>query len=316
MKKINKYRIFHLIVMTYLVAAFSWWAILLSKKNSEIYNLKKEYLVENNIQSLEDIENEYESSKIMVLGEGLVFAISIIIGLVLIYRAVWAELKLNSRLNNFLLSVTHELKTPITSLNLINRTLANKELDKEQSLSLLNTSYEESLRLESLVNNILTAAQMESAYQFNFESINFSDLVKVRADRIAKIFPHIDMELDLLKTKQMIKGDKEALTKLIDNIIDNAVKYSGDSNQIQISTVIENNQMILSISDFGEGIKDEEKKKILNKFYRVGDENIRQTKGTGLGLFIVKEIAEAHKASLDILDNKPSGTEIKIGFPI
>ncbi|MDB4438908.1 hypothetical protein N9176_01535, partial [bacterium] len=93
--------------MAYLIAAFAWWTILLTKRNTEIYELKKEYAVAQNKVSLGEVEKEYNISKKMVMGEGLVFAFSILIGLLLINRAFWSELKLNKRLNNFLLSVTH-----------------------------------------------------------------------------------------------------------------------------------------------------------------------------------------------------------------
>ena len=301
--------------MTYLVAAFTWWAILLSKRNTEIYNLKKEYLVSQNKISLEEVEREYSTSKKMVLGEGLVFAISILIGLLLINRAFWSELKLNKRLNNFLLSVTHELKTPITSLKLINKTLATKTLNDNQKSELLSTAQDESLRLETLVNNILTAAQMESAYQFNFERIDINNLLKSRINRFSKINSEIKIEEQLLDSELFIKADHEAITKLMDNLIDNALKYSDDSKKIIVKSTSQNELAIMEFIDFGKGIKNEEKKKILNKFYRVGNEEVRDAKGTGLGLFIVKEVADAHKAKMSILDNPEGGTIFKLEFP-
>lgn len=314
MKKLNRYRIFHFLVMAYLVAAFSWWAILLTKRNNEIYNLKKEALTHNGIGNLESIEREYTINKKMVLGEGLVFALSIILGLVLINRAFWSELKLNSRLNNFLLSVTHELKTPITSLKLINKTLSTKKIDESKQKELLKTSYEESERLEKLINNILTAAQMDSNYIFNFEIIDISDLLNLRIHRFKRLNENVSFLADFNKGLKL-KGDQEALTKLIDNLIDNAIKYSSDKKEIIISAKESEERIVISIADNGIGIEDKEKKKILDKFYRIGNENVRSSKGTGLGLFIVKEIASAHKASIQILDNNPQGSIFEINFP-
>jgi len=302
--------------MAYLVAAFAWWAILLTKRNTEIYELKKEYLVTQNKASLEEVENQYSASKKMVLGEALVFAISILIGLLLINRAFWSELKLNKRLNNFLLSVTHELKTPITSLKLINKTIARKTLSAQQKNELLQTAEEETTRLESLVNNILTAAQMESAYTFNFEKTNLNELLLNRIQRFERIIKGIEIEKILNSEKTYINADKEALTKLIDNLIDNAVKYSKGAEKIIVKSESNGLFITMFIIDFGIGIKTEDKKKVLNKFYRIGDEDVRETKGTGLGLFIVKEIAIAHKANLKIEDNDPRGTIFKLEFPI
>lgn len=302
--------------MAYLVAAFAWWAILLTKRNTEIYNLKKEYLVTQNKISLQDVEKEYSISKKMVMGEGLVFAISILIGLLLINRAFWSELKLNKRLNNFLLSVTHELKTPITSLKIINKTISTKSINSEQKKELLKTAEGEINRLESLVNNILTAAQMESAYTFNFERINLSDLVSERTKRYQKINLDIKIENQINNSESYIKADKEALIKLIDNLVDNAIKYSKGAEKVIIKINQQKAFITLSVIDFGKGIKNEERDKIMSKFYRTGDEEVRETKGTGLGLFIVKEIAIAHKAKLSIHDNPEGGTIFKLDFPI
>jgi len=302
--------------MAYLVAAFAWWAILLTQKNTEIYELKKQYLVEQNKAVLEEIESEYSISKKMVMGEGLVFAFSILVGLLLINRAFWSELKLNKRLNNFLLSVTHELKTPITSLKLINKTIANKNINADQKTELLETAEGEINRLESLVNNILTAAQMESAYKFNFESTDLIELINKRVDRYQKINKEIVIIKDFSESNQFIKADKEALTKLIDNLIDNAIKYSKGAEKIIVKIEEQSSALLLSVIDFGNGIQADEKNKILSKFYRTGDEEIRETKGTGLGLFIVKEIALAHEAKLSIDDNPKGGAIFKLEFPI
>ena len=134
---IRKYKIFHFVIMLYLVAAFSWWAILLFKKTTEIHGLKNQLAQYENIdQAASNVE--YEKQKKMIFGEGLFFGLSILLGLVFIYRAFWAEIKVNKRLNNFLLSVTHELKTPVASLHLINRTLATKELQKSKQILMMN----------------------------------------------------------------------------------------------------------------------------------------------------------------------------------
>lgn len=305
--------------MAYLIAAFSWWAILLSKRNTEIYELKKTFLTEeishlSSSQSLEEIEHEYNISKKMVLGEGLVFAISILLGLIFINRAFWSELQINKRLNNFLLSVTHELKTPITSIKLINQTIKNKKLDDNKQAALLSTANDEILRLESLVNNILAAAQIESAYKFNFEILDINALLLNRIQRFEKIKSGITIVKELASTALEVSGDKEALIKVIDNLLDNAIKYSTSVKKVILKSEKINNITSVSFIDFGKGIEASEKTKILTKFYRTGDEEVRETKGTGLGLFIVKQVLEAHNAKLSILDNPDGGTIFKIDF--
>jgi len=300
--------------MIYLIAAFSWWAILLFKKTTEIYHLKTNLLQYESTTTPDALHAQYEKQKKMIFGEGLFFGISILISLVLIYRAFWSEIQVNKKLNNFLLSVTHELKTPIASLNLINRTLATKNVASEKRKELLDLSYGESLRLESLVENILTAAQMDTAYKFNFEKTDLSQLLSKRIDRFQKLNPLRKFKISTLELIPL-KIDKEAFTKLIDNLIDNAIKYSPREGIITVELMEKNKKVSLIIKDQGQGIPNDEKKKVLQRFYRQGNEETRETRGTGLGLFIVKEIIEAHKGQLFIGDNTPKGSIIKITLP-
>ena len=314
MKSIKSYRIFQFVLMTYLVSAFSWWAILLLKKNEELYELKTEVIYSNKPGMQAMIYEDYKRSRMMIIGEGIVFAVSILISLYIVNRAFWAEIKANKNQNNFLLSVTHELKTPISTLKLINQTLQKKNINEDKRQELLLTAYDESLRLESLVNNILTAAQMDNNYHFNFEDIDLNEILEARTMRFKKLYPDANISLTNEAGKRTVKADREAITKLADNLIDNALKYSGQNTTVDINIGRIREQMYLSISDNGPGIAEEEKKKVLDKFYRIGNEDERVSKGTGLGLFIVREICRAHSAKLDILNKEPSGTIFKISF--
>ncbi len=300
--------------MTYLVAAFSWWTILLTQKNKEVFELKKEILEFSNPGKLDQLEKSYNTSRKMIIGEGLVFAITILVSLLLVNRAYGTEIKTNKKLNNFLLSVTHELKTPIASLQLINRTLLKKKVDEEKQLDLIQTAQDESLRLESLVNNILTVTQMDNNYNYNYENLDLLNLLNERVSRFQKIFPDFDISLSSSTDNSIIKGDYESLIKLVDNLVDNAIKYSADSNIVELEVSRENQFVILKVKDYGVGIADNEKSRIADKFYRIGDEDTRSSKGTGLGLFIVKEICKAHKAKLRVTDNTPKGSIFEIRF--
>ena len=299
--------------MAYLLAAFSWWAVLLTQKNQAIYELKKtkENLTE---QELVDIEKEFSVSKKMIWGEGSVFAISILLGLLFINRGFWSEIKANKKLNNFLLSITHELKTPIASLKLINRTLANKSISPEKTKDLLDTAYDESNRLESLINNILTAARMESGLALNLEEFDIINLIVSRVNRFQNIHPlaQIIFESDIEYYKLPI--DKEAFIKIIDNLIDNAIKYSTPLAPVEVNIKKTVQGIDIFIKDQGKGISDQDKKRIIEKFYRVGNEDTRESKGTGLGLYIVNELTKAHGGQLSILDNTPNGSIFIISF--
>jgi len=307
----RQFRIFQFVLMTYLVAAFSWWTILLYQKNREVFNLKMAYADQTEKELL---QKEYQRSQRMIIGEGLVFAISILISLLLINRTFWTEIKANKKLNNFLLSVTHELKTPIASLRLIFKTLGKSQIPEDKKQDLLDTAGDETLRLESLVNNILTVTQMDNNYIYNYEQLDLESLVSERGNRFARIYPDFQFDQNTGSDEFRLRIDRESIVKLLDNLIDNAIKYSGDRKYIGIDLTRDAHSIRLSVRDQGIGIADNEKKHVTEKFYRVGDEDTRISKGTGLGLFIVNEICKAHNARLSIEDNLPQGTIFTINF--
>ncbi len=311
--KKNRYIILHLVVMVYLIAAFTWWAILLYNKNEENYILQQR-LVNTSEFVDNEITEKYQKQKRMILSEGLFFGISILIGLVLVNRSFRKEVQLNQALNDFLLSVTHELKTPIASIKLVNKTLATKDLTADKKQRLLRTGQEESQRLESLVNNILTAAQIENSYVFNFENTRIDSFVKEKVDRYAKLFPERTFVYQP-KNNIVASVDKEAFAKAIDNLISNAIKYSPKVSPITIAVNEKSSSISIDISDNGQGIIPTERQNIWKKFYRVGSEETRETKGTGLGLWIVQQVVSAHKGTIQYSSNEPKGSIFRITIP-
>jgi len=194
MKGLKSSNLLHVIIILYLFAAFTWWAILLYKKNEENYQLKQQLATYDTTLDREEIKDKYLKQKKMIYGEGLFFGTSILLGLLLINRAYRKELGLNQKLNDFLLSVTHELKTPIASLKLVNQTLRRTDLAEDKKQNLLEIGWDESLRLEALVNNILTAAQIEQEYTFNLEDTDLDALISKRIARYKKLFPLRDID--------------------------------------------------------------------------------------------------------------------------
>ncbi len=297
-----------------MLTAFAWWAILLNKKNEQNYHLKNRILHIDKSYSVQDIELEYRKQQKMIIGEGLVFGISLLCGLFLINKAFWTEIKANKSRSNFLLSVTHELKTPIASLNLINKTLATKYLPPEKNKALLKAAGEEGRRIESLVNNILTAAQIEQSYNYNYETTNLSELIAKYIQRTYKLNNISRVDYDLSENINA-KVDHEAFVSLLNNLISNAIKYAPDESPIIVSLRESNNNVVLRVIDQGIGISDIEKKQVLQKFYRIGNEETRESKGTGLGLFIVQQIVSAHKGTIKLMNNTPTGTIIEVRIP-
>ncbi|MFZ1523836.1 MAG: HAMP domain-containing sensor histidine kinase, partial [Saprospiraceae bacterium] len=217
---------------------------------------------------------------------------------------------------NFLLSITHELKTPITSIGLISETLIRRKLNPDAQALMLESIRIENKRLESLVSNLLMATQLDNNYVFNFEKVSPLELLEKINKTISITFPDVRIELKHKENTQEIECDVESIISVFSNIIQNSIKYSDSPAIIQIDIKNYKTQVEIIFSDQGSGIPENEKTKVLQQFYRIGNEDTRKTNGTGLGLYIVKKIVEGHKGSIVIKDNVPKGTSISIILPI
>lgn len=313
-RKQNRFIYIHMLVIVYLISAFSWWAILLFKKNKEVHQLKIELHELAPTQSMEGIEANFQKQKKMIIGEGLVFGLSILFGLFLINRAFRSEIQINKRLNDFLLSVTHELKTPIASLKLSNQTLQKNNLSPAIRSELIKANLEETSRLETQVNNILAAAQLEQAYQFNFEETDLNQLIESCIRRFNRAHPNREI-LYTPSDDINLPLDAEAFTRVLDNLLSNAIKYSPLETKVEIKSQLNKDRILLQFCDQGKGINNDQKKLILQKFYRIENEDTRSAQGTGLGLWIASKIVEAHKGKILFRDNNPRGTVVEVNLP-
>ncbi len=252
----------------------------------------------------------------MVMGEGSVFLFLLCVGAYFIHASIKKEDKLHERQQNFLLSVTHELKSPLAAIKLSLQTIVKRDLEKQMQLSLLNNSLKDIERLDDLVENMLLATKIESrTYSFPKEEFNFSELVVKITDRL-QVHSCGNEQLINANIQSGIKvvGDQFALSSVVTNLVENAVKYSGPCAEVAVELCQIDGKPVLTVSDKGLGIPDGEKMLIFDKFYRVGDENVRKSKGTGLGLFIVKEVLQNHDADISVKDNVPQGAIFEVTF--
>ena len=315
-------------VMIYMLLALIWWTILLTRNNNLLYQKKLELFYSKNLNSesrldsnsiIKQKENEltedYLKKKYMILGEGLVFGISLIIGLWFIQKSYNHELENTKKQNNFLLSITHELKSPIASITLITETLQKRKLPSEIIAQMHESILSESKRLESLVSNLLMAARLDNTYTYNFESCNLWEI----SDKVIKSIKihqaSAQISLKMTEEKCELECDRESIISVLNNLIENSLKYSSTPAIIDIEICNKQKNIELQVADLGFGILDVEKNKVMQQFYRTGNEETRQTKGTGLGLYIVSKIIEAHKGTIKITDNTPKGTIFTINLP-
>lgn len=229
-----------------------------------------------------------------------------------VYYSVRSINKLNKQQNNFLLSVTHEFKTPITAIRLMLQTILRPNLPDNKKSELIEKAVNNTYRLEELSENMLTAMQIENdKYQYADEVFDFSELV----ERVVQNYA-IKGEIKALLEKDIqVEGDAFILRITISNLVENAFKYS-DFQPISVSlSKPKKNMLTLKICDQGVGISPKHYKHIFKKFYRIQDEEIRTTKGTGLGLFIVKQAVKEHGGTINISQNQPQGTCFTIQLP-
>ena len=253
----------------------------------------------------------------MIVGEGTMFAVIFIVGAISLHKSIRKERRLQNQKKNFLLSVTHELKSPLASIKLLLQTIQKRDLTKEQIQDFIGKSLLDIERLDDMVENMLLASKIENkSYTFPKAQFNLSALVDNVVNRLQ--LNKCDLNEQLINAeiepKIEITGDKFALTSVVTNLIENAIKYSGPCEVVDVKLYSKEGKVYFEVADHGIGIAETEKSRIFDKFYRVGSEDTRNTKGTGLGLYIVKEVLDKHEASIRVKDNNPSGSVFEVVF--
>ena len=312
--------LFYLLVI-YVLLQFGWWAYLLLEMNRELYNHKIEIaiLTEKSPDKNESavFHEELQRRWFMIAGEGVVFMSILVIGIYVTRKAFYKEFALARQQKNFLLSITHEFKSPLAAIKLNLQTLQKRELEKVQSESIISKALNETDRIHNLIENALLAARIESHnLKLHMEEFNLTDCIRSTVhSRIIPGAARHELKLDL-EENVYIKGDALALSSLVLNLLENAEKYSPENSMITVHLTSDKKHAFLTVQDNGIGIPDMEKHKIYNKFYRIGNEETRNTKGTGLGLFIVKHVVDFHHGDIKVTDNTPAGTVFKVTLPV
>ena len=270
----------------------------------------------NYLQRATDIINEEKSKQGQYIGEGATFLLLILLSAVFIYRAVRRELKLTRQQQNFMMAVTHELKTPIAVAKLNLETLQKHKLDESRQQKLVQATLDEANRLSTLANNILVSAQLDDAgYKTSKEELDLSLLVTSSMQYFQRRFPD-RKTTSTIEDSIDINGDALLLEILVNNLLENAVKYSPKEAAIACTLYKKGKTVTLEVADEGPGIPEEEKKKIFDRFYRIGNEQVRKTKGTGLGLYLCKKIALDHNGDINVTNNNPAGSIFAVRFTI
>jgi two-component system, OmpR family, sensor histidine kinase CiaH len=290
----------------YIALQLTWWGYLLVQLNTQNHDLRSTML---NDASQSDLRNKV----LMVIGEGTVFFILLALGFRYIKRTVSRQLELARMEQTFLLSVTHELKTPIAAVKLNLETMKSRSLTSDQSAQMVDLALAETKRLQSLTDNILLATRLDQRTgSLLLQHINVSALVSEELRRYKSIYgAQIDAEI---QAGVFLEGDEQMLAALVINLIDNAVKYSQEKVAVKLFST--ENAVVFEVTDHGPGIPVEDSQQIFEKFYRGGHELSRKTKGTGLGLYIVRNVARLHQGDVSVSPNHPKGSIFAARIPL
>ncbi|MGR6087219.1 MAG: sensor histidine kinase [Arcticibacter sp.] len=302
--------LFFYILVIYVLLQFSWWAYLLIDLNREVYGQAM-------ATGSDEAFSNFDKKKMMVLGEGLVFLAILVFGIYKTREAFRKEFALARQQRNFLLSVTHEFKSPLSAIKLGLQTIQKRDLDPSQLQKLVGSAIHETDRIHMLLEDTLTAARIESRnFELNMELVDWSDCCTSVAHRKSIEWEGKRQLQVNVEDGIRVQGDQQALISVLVNLLDNADKYSPKEGVINIQLKSNENEAVLSVSDNGPGVPASERQAVFQKFYRLGNEETRRTTGTGLGLYIVKNLVNLHRGKVTIGENHPSGAVFRVTLPL
>jgi signal transduction histidine kinase len=241
-------------------------------------------------------------------------------GLFFTLQTVNNELHLLKMKSYFMSTVSHEFKSPLTSIRQMAEMLVRDRVPSpERKQKYYSTILQQSERLSHLIDNILDFTKMEEGHKiFHFEKADIVPVVKDIVELFRELTVNSGFHINLAIPEKMpdIVFDKEAIEQVIYNLIDNACKYSNKSKTIDVRLSLTDRNIIISIRDYGVGIRKEDQEKIFSRFYRAGEELTQSVKGSGIGLAIVKQIVEAHNGKVLVESDPGHGSTFSVKLPL
>ncbi|MES2552034.1 MAG: ATP-binding protein, partial [Pseudomonadota bacterium] len=199
---------------------------------------------------------------------------------------------------DFVANASHELKTPITAIRGLSETVVgDPDMDKGTAMHFMERIHAQSIRLSHLVSDLMTISRLESDQNTTeFTLLNFGELVNraLAAAETAIENKHHSLVANMPEVKIEVVGDRQQLSQLADNLLDNAIKYTTEGGQIKVRLYVQDGDAVLEVEDSGIGISPQYQQRVFERFYRVDKARSQSLGGTGLGLSIVKNIAERH----------------------
>ncbi len=250
----------------------------------------------------------------------ILIALLMVLGFVFIMYTLNVEFRLNKLKSEFISNVSHELKSPLTSIRMMTEMLHHNRVQTEERKSAYYSAMlEESEHLSHLIDNILDFSRMdEDRKKYDFTDLDLDELLLKFLESTQEMLPEPGFVIRYNSPDKVpvIKGDKNAILQVFYNLVDNAIKFSGTSRQIDISLFSRDDELLFCVKDYGIGISGKDQGKIFDRFYR-GDEPQRLgINGSGIGLTIVQKITEAHNGHLTVISKPGEGSTFCVHLPI
>ena len=250
----------------------------------------------------------------------LLIAGILIFGFTLTVRTVSHQFELARMQSDFVSTVSHEFKSPLTAVRQIAEMLQSDKVSSEQKRRrYYDVLVEQSERLSLLIDRVLDFAKMDSGHHtFDVQPVDVGPFLETLVSKVQQRVSHegfvVRSEID--PSLPMVALDADAIGQAVTNLIDNGIKYSGDSKEIVVRGFAENGHAVIAVRDFGIGLDPEEKERVFERFYRGGSELTRSVRGTGLGLTLVKQIVHGHGGRVDADSEPGHGSTFYIRLPL
>jgi signal transduction histidine kinase len=261
--------------------------------------------------------DDYRRRIVMMVSEGSFFAVLLLVLVALLWRTFRREVELERQHHNFLSAVTHELKSPLAAMRLALETVRAGRASGEAARRFLGNALEDAERLEGLVQKVLESTRFAGGRSVVLRNdVQLSRVVEETVAAFSRRAKAAGAHLEATIEPEIFGAvDEEAMAIVISNLLENAVKYGGDPPRIEVRFGLEGRHAVLEVADNGSGVPDEDRDLIFDRFFRSGDEMTRKSEGTGLGLYLVQQIIDAHRGSVRLASTGPEGSVFRVEIP-
>lgn len=308
-----------ILLVIFILAQAVWWIVFMAELTNEKVDMAKE--LGGSPEYVENMHQQEVGRQVMIGFEGVVFLVFLLVGVWLIYRSLVRTQQLKRHEQNFLMAVTHELKTPLASLKLYLDSLQSPKIADEKKREVIPRMKQDVNRLERLVEDILQAGRFDRAsFQLQKEPLDFSALVQAAVEERRALPSDIPVRMKAeLQPGLNVFGDPAALRRAVDAVLDNAVKYAAGNETAEVAVKLTggSSEAHLFVADNGIGLQRAELSRVFDRFYRVGSEMTRATRGSGLGLYLCREMVRMHGGVVAARsEGLGHGAEFEITLPL